>query len=137
MCVREVSKCLYQARTVMCMCVREVSKCLYQARTVMCMGVREVSKCLYQARTVMCMCVRGIDCVYVSTILIFDSDSVVFCDCSDSVVFLDCSDNVVFWDCSDIVIALTVWYFGIVLTGYRWYFVCIYHFISMIAATVA
>jgi hypothetical protein len=32
----------------------------------------------------MCMCVRGIDCVYVSTILIFDSDSVVFFDCSDS-----------------------------------------------------
>jgi hypothetical protein len=34
-CVREVSKCLYQDRTVMCMCVREVSKCLYQARIVL------------------------------------------------------------------------------------------------------
>ena len=40
------------------MCVREVSKCLYQARTVMCVCVREVSKCLYQARTVMCMCIN-------------------------------------------------------------------------------
>ena len=39
-------------REVMCMCVREVSKCLYQARTVMCICVREGSKCLYQARTV-------------------------------------------------------------------------------------
>jgi hypothetical protein len=70
----------------MCICVREVSKCLCQARTVMCMCVREVSKYLYQAMTVMRMCVRGIDCVYVSTILIFDSDSVVFCDCSDNVI---------------------------------------------------
>ena len=29
----------------MCMCVREVSKCLYQSRTVMCMCVRKVSEC--------------------------------------------------------------------------------------------
>ena len=34
----------------MCMCVREVSKCLDQSRTVMCMCVREVSKCLYQVQ---------------------------------------------------------------------------------------
>ena len=53
----------------------------------MCMCVREVSRCLFQARTVMCMCVRGIDCVYVSTILIFDSDSVVFFDCSECGIF--------------------------------------------------
>ena len=57
--------------------------------------------CLYQARTVMCTCVRGIDCVYVSMILMFDSDSVAFCDCSDNVVFCDFSDIVVFCDCSD------------------------------------
>jgi hypothetical protein len=44
----------------MCMCVREVSKCLYQAMIVMCMCVREVSKFLYQARIVMCMCVREV-----------------------------------------------------------------------------
>jgi hypothetical protein len=49
--------------------------------------VRTITKyhTVYQAMTVMCMCVRGIDFVYVSTILIFDSDSVVFCDCSDNV----------------------------------------------------
>ena len=70
--------------------------------------------CLYQARTVMCMCVRGIDCVYVSMILMFDSDSVAFCDCSDNVVFL------IFLTLWYFVIVLTVWYFVIVLEV--WYF---------------
>ena len=129
MCIREVSKCLYQASTVMCMCQRGtvVSVPSQDSDVYVCYRGIEVSVPRQNSDVYVC---QGIDCVYVSTILIFDSDSVTCCDCADNVVF------VIVLTVWYFVIVLTVWYFGIVLTVCTWYFVFIYHLISMIAAAV-